>query len=172
MKDLGEATYVLGIQIFRDRKNRQLALSQASYIDKMLSRYAIQDSKKGILSFVHGVHLSKDQSPKTPHEVEDMRRYPYDSVVESLMYAILCTRLDICYAVGIVSHFQSNPGPDHWTIVKNILKYLRRTRNYMLIFLGSDLKMIGYTDYDFQANRDSRRSTSRLVFTLNGGSVV
>ena len=172
MKDLGEAAYVLGIQIFRDRKNRQLALSQASYIDKILSRYAMQDSKKGMLPFVHGVHLSKEQSPKTPQEVEDMRRYPYASAVGSLMYAMLCTRPDICYAVGMVSRFQSNPGPDHWTAVKNILKYLRRTRNYMLVFSGIDLKMTGYTDSDFQADRDSRRSTSGSVFTLNGGSVV
>ena len=96
MKDLGEAAYVLGIQIFRDRKNRQLALSQASYIDKMLSRYAMQDSKKGLLLFVHGVHLSKEQSPKTPQEVEDMRWYPYASAVGSLMYAMLYTMSDIC----------------------------------------------------------------------------
>ena len=132
----------------------------------------MQDSKKGMLPFVHGVHLSKEQSPKTPQEVEDMRRYPYASAVGSLMYAMLCTRLDICYAVGMVSRFQSNPGPDHWTAVKNILKYLRRTRNYMLVFSGIDLKMTGYTDSDFQADRDSRRSTSGSVFTLNGGSVV
>ena len=105
MKDLGEAAYVLGIQIFRDRKNRQLALSQASYIDKMLSRYAMQDSKKGMLPFVHGVHLSKEQSPKTPQEVEDMRRYPYASAVGSLMYAMLCTRLNIFYTVGVVNYF-------------------------------------------------------------------
>ena len=52
MKDLGEAAYVLGIQIFRDRKNKYLALSQASYIDKMLVRYVMQDSKKGMLPFV------------------------------------------------------------------------------------------------------------------------
>ena len=172
MKDLGEAAYVLGIQIFRDRKNKYLALSQASYIDKMLVRYVMQDSKKGMLPFVHGVHLSKEQSPKTPQEVEDMRRFPYASAVGSLMYAMLCTRPDICYDVGIVSRFQSNPGPDHWTAVKNILKYLRRTRNYMLMFSGSDLKMLGYTDSDFQADRDSRKSTSGSVFTLNGGSVV
>ena len=69
----------------------------------------MQDSKKEMLTFVHGVHLSKEQSPKTPQEVEDMRRYPYASAVGSLMYAMLYTRPDICYAVGIVSRFQSNP---------------------------------------------------------------
>ena len=101
-----------------------------------------------------------------------MRRYPYASVVGSLIYIMLCIRPDICYIVGMVSCFQSNPGPDHWIVVQNILKYLRRTRNYMLLFSGIDLKMIGYTDSDFQADRDSRRSISGSVFTLNGGSVV
>ena len=102
-----------------------------------------------MLPFVHGVHLSKEQSLKTPQEVEDMRRYPYASAVGSLMYAMLYTRPDICYAVGMVSRFQSNPGPDHWTAVKNILKYPMRTKDYMLVFSSIDLKMIGYTDSNF-----------------------
>ncbi|KAL2462240.1 Gag/pol protein [Abeliophyllum distichum] len=66
MKDLGEASYVLGIQILRDRKNKLLALSQATYIDKILVRFAMQDSKKGNLPFRHRIQLSKEQSPKTP----------------------------------------------------------------------------------------------------------
>jgi len=172
MKDLGEAAYVLGIQIFRDRKNKQLALSQASYIDKVMDRFAMQNSKKGYLPFRHGVSLSKEQSPKTPQEEEDMSRVPYASAVGSLMYAMLCTRPDICYAVGVVSRFQSNPGPEHWVAVKHILKYLRRTRNYMLVYSGTDLNMTGYTDSDFQSDKDSRKSTSGSVFVLNGGSVV
>ncbi|KAA0067816.1 gag/pol protein [Cucumis melo var. makuwa] len=77
------------------------------------------------------VHLSKEQCPKTPQEVEDMRRIPYASAVGSLMYAMLCTRPSIYYAVEIVSRYQSNPGLDHWTAVKIILKYLRRMRDYM-----------------------------------------
>ena len=51
MKDLGDAQYVLGIQIVRNRKNKTLAMSQASYIDKMLSRYKMQNSKKGLLPY-------------------------------------------------------------------------------------------------------------------------
>jgi len=108
MKDLGEASYVLGIKIIRDRKKKLLALSQASYIDKVLSRYSMQNSKKGNLPSRHGIHLSKEQCPKTPQQEEDMRRYPYASAVGSLMYAMLCTRPDICYAMQVVSHYQSN----------------------------------------------------------------
>ena len=71
-----------------------------------------------------------------------MRKYPYASAVGSLMYAMLCTRPDICYAVGIVSRYQSNPGLEHWIAVKHILKYLKRTRDYMLVYSGSDLEPI------------------------------
>ncbi|KAL4038590.1 hypothetical protein IC575_002212 [Cucumis melo] len=132
----------------------------------------MQNSKKGLLPFRHEVHLSKEQCPKTPQEVEDMRHIPYVSAVGSLMYVMLCTRPDICYAVGIVSRYQSNPGLDHWTAVKIILKYLRRTRDYMLVYGAKDLILTGYTDSDFQTDKDSRKSTSASVFTLNGGAVV
>ena len=172
MKDLGDAQYVLGIQIVRNRKNKTLAMSQASYIDKMLSRYKMQNSKKGLLPYRYGIHLSKEQCPKTPQEVEDMRNIPYASAVGSLMYAMLCTRPDICYSVGMVSRYQSNPGRDHWTAVKNILKYLRRTKDYMLMYGTKDLILTGYTDSDFQTDKDTRKSTSGSVFTLNGGAVV
>ncbi|XP_062105110.1 secreted RxLR effector protein 161-like [Humulus lupulus] len=101
-----------------------------------------------------------------------MRKVPYASAVGSLMYAMLCTRPDICYAVGVVSRYQSNPGPEHWIAVKHILKYLRRTRDYMLVYKGGVLNPVGYTDSDFQTDVDDRKSTSGMVFTLGGGAVI
>ena len=123
MKDLGEASYILGIKLLRDRKNRLLGLSQASYIDKMLSKFGMENSKKGLLPFRHRIRLSKDQCPKTQEERDSMRNIPYAFAVGSLMYAMLCTRLDICFAVDMVSRYQSNPGPAHQTAVKRILNY-------------------------------------------------
>ena len=105
MKDLGEANYLLGIKILRNRKNKLLALSQASYIDKILARFNMENSKRGTLPFRHGIHLSKEQSPKTPEGKERMSRIPYALAVGSLMYAMLCTRPDICYAMGVVSQY-------------------------------------------------------------------
>ena len=94
-----------------------------------------------------------------------MRRVPYASAVGSLMYAMLCTKPDICYAVGIVSRYQSNPGLDHWIAVKHILKYLRRTRNNILVYSGGDLNRNGYTESDFQSDKDveSRRCLQRRL---------
>ena len=83
MKDLRETQYILGVKVHRDHKNRKLALSQATYIDKLLVKYMIQNSKKCLLPFMHGV--------------------PYASIVGCLMYAMLCTRLDIFFAMGMMS---------------------------------------------------------------------
>ena len=85
-----------------------LALSEEPYIDDVLARYNMQDSKKGNLPFRHGVTLSKSQCPLTPKEIENMKAVPYASACGSLMYAMLCTRPDIRFAVGMVSGNQSN----------------------------------------------------------------
>ena len=65
MKDLSEANFILGIKLWRDCKNKMLGLSQAGYIDKVLERFSMQNSKKGLLPFRHGVPFSDDQRPKT-----------------------------------------------------------------------------------------------------------
>ena len=132
----------------------------------------MQDSKKGMLPFRHGIKLFEEQVPKNEHEKQFMSRVPYASAVGSLMYAMLCTRPDICFAVDRVSRFQSKPGPDHWTAVKHIFKYLKRTRDNMLVYSGGDLVPVGYTDSDFHSDSDSRKSTSGSVFTLGGGAVI
>ena len=103
MKDLGEANFILGIRLWRDHKNRMLGLSQVGYIDKILEWFSIKNSKKGLLPFKHGVPLSDDQRPKTLKEENMIRQIPYASAVGGLMYVMLCTRLDICYSIGMVS---------------------------------------------------------------------
>lgn len=172
MKDLGEATYILGIKIYRDRSKRLIGLSQDTYIDKVLKRFNMQDSKKGFLPMSHGVSLSKTQCPSTPDEQEKMRAIPYASAVGSIMYAMLSTRPDVAYALSAVSRYQSNPGEAHWGASKNILKYLRRTMGMFLVYGGEEeLVVNGYTDASFQTDKDDSRSQSGYVFCLNGGAV-
>ena len=84
-----------------------LALSQASYIDKILEKYCMQDSKKGQQPMRHGIALFKEMSPKTSEEVDSMQKIPYASALGSLMYAMLCTRPNIYYTVGIISRYIS-----------------------------------------------------------------
>ena len=84
----------------------------------------MQNAKSVDTPMEKGKILSIDQCPKTEEEKKYMEKVPYASVVGSLMYAMLCTRPDICFAVGMVSRYQSNPGTAHWQAVKRILRYL------------------------------------------------
>ena len=117
----------------------------------------MNNSKKGSLPFRHGPAFSKEQCPKIQNERDRMARVPYASVAGSLMYTMLYTRLDIYFTVGMVSIHQSNPGPEHWIAVKHILKYLRRTKDYILMCSGDELIPIGYTNSDFMSDKDLKK---------------
>ena len=150
MKDLGEATYILGIKIYGDRSKRLIGLSQDTYIDKVLKRFNMEQSKKGFLPMSHGMRFSDKQCPLTADEQKRMSKVPYASVVGSIMYAMICTRPDVSYALSVASRYQADPGESHWTLVKNILKYLRRTKDVFLIYGGEEeLVVNGYTDASF-----------------------
>jgi hypothetical protein len=100
-----------------------------------------------------------------------MSRVPYSSTVGSLIYVMVCTRLDIAHAVGVVSRYRNNPGKEHWEEIKWILGYLRGTATHALCFGGSDIVLQGYVDSYMTGDKDSRRSTRRYVFTI-GGTIV
>jgi len=81
------------------------------------------------------------------------------------MYAMMCTRPDICYAVGLVGRYQSILDQKHWITVKRILRYLKGTSNYMLSYQGKkDLRLIGFSDADWGGDVDQSKSTSGCVF--------
>ena len=115
-----------------------------------------------------------DQCPKTHEEEEEMYRVPYASVVNSLMYAMICTRPDIAHAVGVLSRYMSKLGKEHGTTIKRVLRYLRGTTSYGLCYqgrLGLDrvLDIHGFFDVYWVGYLDHRRSTSGYVFNLFGG---
>ncbi|KAL8097443.1 hypothetical protein AgCh_030536 [Apium graveolens] len=107
--DLGETSYILGMKIYRDRSRRMIGLTQGTYIQKVLKRFSMENSKRGLIPMSHGVSLSEKMSPKTPEERERTSKIPYASAIGSIMYAMLCTRPDVAYSISVTSRYQSNP---------------------------------------------------------------
>ncbi|KAL8153044.1 hypothetical protein V2J09_010804 [Rumex salicifolius] len=172
MKDMGEASYVIGIEIFRNRSQGWLSLSQKGYINKVLERYKMEKCSAGLVPIQKGDKFSKMQCPRNELERKEMDRIPYASVVGSLNYVQTCTRPDISFAVGMLGRYQSNPGMDHWKAAKKVLRYLQGTKEVMLTYKRSDhLEVIGYSDSDFAGCVDSRKSTFGYVFLLAEGAV-
>ncbi|KAL6633353.1 hypothetical protein ACP70R_026024 [Stipagrostis hirtigluma subsp. patula] len=172
IKDMGEASYVIGIEIFRDREQGLLGLSQKSYINKILERFRMENCSMGVVPIQKGDKFSLMQCPKNDLERKEMESVPYASIVGSLMYASTCTRPDISFAVGMLGRYQSNPGKDHWVAAKKVLRYLQGTKDYMLTYKrSSHLEIIGYSDSDYAGCVDPRKSTFGYVFLLAGGAV-
>ena len=118
MKDLGAAKKILGMEILRDRKTKKLFLTQQAYIEKVLHRFNMHDSKPVSIPLAAHFILSALMSPTTDFDIDAMSKIPYSSAVGSIMYAMVCTRPDIAHAVSVVSRYMSNPGKEHWEGVK------------------------------------------------------
>ncbi|GKA10566.1 retrotransposon protein, putative, ty1-copia subclass [Tanacetum coccineum] len=124
--DLGEAAYILGIKIICDRSKRLIALSQSAYLEKILMKFRTENSKKGYTPMVEKPGCRKSQGAQTPNEVQRMQRVPYAS------------------GIGSIIRFQQNPSEIHWIAIKTILKYLRNTKDMVLVYgakLETELKV-------------------------------
>nr|GFC81300.1 retrotransposon protein, putative, Ty1-copia subclass [Tanacetum cinerariifolium] len=105
MKDLGDAAYILGIKIYRDRSRRLIGLSQDAYLDKILKRYKMDGSKRGAIHMQVDCHLDKSQCAESKYDKARMQNVPYALAVGSIMYAVRCTRPDVAFAQNITSRF-------------------------------------------------------------------
>ena len=132
----------------------------------------MDQAKKGFLPVLQGVKLSQTRCPTTAEDREKMKVIPYASAIGSIMYDMLCTTPDECLAISLTGRYQSNPGVDHWTAVKNILKYLKRTKDMFLVYGGDkELVVNGYIDASFDTDPDDSKSQIGYVFILNGRAV-
>ncbi|MCO5550336.1 hypothetical protein L7F22_003820 [Adiantum nelumboides] len=115
--------------------------------------------------------LSNQDCPQSETKKAETDKVPYASACGSLMNAMIATRSDIAFAMGMVSRYMSNPGKKHWKVVKGIMRYLKHTKSMHICYGSQDLSVRGYTDSDYARDLDKRRSTSGYVFTLAGGAV-
>ncbi|RVX15691.1 Retrovirus-related Pol polyprotein from transposon TNT 1-94 [Vitis vinifera] len=132
MKDMGEASYVIGIKIHRDRFKGILGLSQETYINKVLERFRMKNCSPSVSPIVKGDRFNLNQCPKNDLEMEQMKNIPYAYAVGSLMYAQVCTRPDIAFAVGMLGRYQSNPDSDFAGCVDS----RKSTSGYIFILAG------------------------------------
>ena len=180
MTDLGEAHFILGLQLTRDRRARQLSRSQQHYVRRVVDRYGMTNCNPTSTPLSLGTVLSKKDSPATPPAVPvTINGHTYASVVGALMYAMMGTRPDLAYSVGYLSRFSSNPGPAHVTALKHVLRYLAGTSDYQLVYGTSQrdesspsgqFQVYGYCDSDYAACVDDRRSVAGWVFIAAGGA--
>jgi hypothetical protein len=121
MKDLDEASFVLGIEIHRDRSKGVLGLSQKAHIEKVLKKFSMHKCSASPASIVKGDRYEDFQCPKNQYELDQMKVILYASAVGSLQYAQVCTCPDLVFVTELLGRFQSNTWIEHWKLVKKVL---------------------------------------------------
>ena len=118
---------------------------------------------------LQGVKLSKTQNTTTAENRKRMQVIP----IGSIKYAMLCTKPIVYLSMSLERGYDIDPGVDHWTTVKNILKYLKRTKDMFLVYGGDkELVVNAYVDASFDTDPDDSKSQTGYVFLLNGGADV
>lgn len=164
-RDLGEATFFLGMSISRDRANRSIKLGQQRATVDLLEKYGMLEAKP------QGVPLSASAKLSKAGEPLGRDSNSYGQLVGSLNYLAVCTRPDIAHAVGALARYVAQPTVEHWTAAKGVLRYLAGTQQLGLEFSAARAGLQAFVDADFAGDLDSRRSTTGYVFVLHGGAV-
>lgn len=143
MKDLGKINYCLGIEFMRDEKNR-VYFNQKMYTEKLLERFGMSECKPATTPMQVNHKLNK------PNRVDskEMSKYPFQNLIGALLYLFVTTRPDITFAVNYLSQFNSNYNSEHWIAAKRILRFLKNTSDYGLMYEKNDLNLFGVVDAD------------------------
>src|SRR4051812_32522015 len=173
LRDLGPTSFLLGIQIIRDRSKHQISLCQRQYIIDMLETFNLSDCNPVTTPMEPGLTLTKSSSPSTQEEIEFMWSVPYLNAVGKLNYLATTTRCDISHTVSKLASFSSNPGPAHWKAVKHLLRYLKGTMDYKLVYSpdNSPHLFTTYTDADHGGDKDNGRSTGGYLVKFASAAV-
>ena len=163
MDDRGELKWFLGIDFSRN-SDGHYTMSQTRYTEDILRKFGMEPCKPTPTPAEKNLQL-KQATAEENSKIED---YPYRQIIGSLMYLMTATRPDICWTVSKLSQFLDQPGPEHVTALKHLLRYLQGTKTINLTFTPNKGHLQGYTDSDWASDEESRRSTTGYIFTFGG----
>ena len=175
VKDLGEIKRILGIRITRDRKRRTLRIDQTYYLSEVLDDLHISADKHHPTALpICGYQALRPSGP------EDKRIDPkvYQYKVGKLIYTAIYTRPDICFALGRLSQYLSDPAEYYKSALKTLLRYIRSTINLSIIYGGSNSSkslpsnLRAFSDLDYAADRLNRKLILGYVYIFAGGLII
>ena len=165
MKDLGALKWILGMEVRRNRHKRMLEISQTAYIERMLEKFGMNNANP-VGTPAEGYLMRDPEGDPNPE---------YMSMVGSLLYAVMVTRLDMAFSVQRLGRHLQASGPEHLVAAKRALRYLVGTTTLGIRYTGtggaSDIIPVCFCDADYGEDRDTRRSTTAYVVMIAGGAV-
>lgn len=161
----------VGLEIRRD--GDQLFMGQSSYIRALIAKFGLNQANPSSLPFRPSIKVNK--SGLVGSDSKDVANVPYRQLIGSLLYASCLTRPDICYYVNLMARFSESPKLAHWSLLKEIAKYLIGREQECLVCTknqNNSLVLNCYSDSDYGRCEDTRRSTTGLVVMLNSTPII
>ncbi|XP_017188282.1 uncharacterized mitochondrial protein AtMg00810-like [Malus domestica] len=162
MKDLGNLSYFLGIEV--KYEGDSMHLCQSKYALDLLSGAKFIEAKPISTPVPSGQKLSVYVADPCVDPVL------YRSVVKALQYLTI-TRPDLSYVVNQVCQFMHSPKNTHWMAVKRILRYLKATYDHGLLYKLGNARLTAFSDADYAGNPDTRHSTGGFYVYLDSNLV-
>ncbi len=169
IKDLGKANFILGIEIKIDREKEIIKLSQKDYINNLLIKYGMTETKNKTTPLSTNAYLTEVE--ESDEQFKDI--ILYQSIIGSLMYLMLGTRPDLAFSVSLLSQYASKPLKKHYIQVLRILRYINGSKNLELIYrkrkieLNRSIVINGYVDSDWAGDKEDRKSFSGHCFFVD-----
>ncbi|CAI5961426.1 unnamed protein product [Closterium sp. NIES-64] len=140
MRDLGAVFHYLGMHIDRDRGNKTLALHQHKYLESVVDRFGMIESKPTPTPMEAAFHplAVSDENPMDPESAKT-----FHSVVGSCMYAAVSTRPDLSFPVGVLGRVVSNPMVEHVRASRRLLRYIKGTTRMGLHYEKGPVVCVG-----------------------------
>ena len=173
MKDLGEARFLLGLEI-RRQPNGDVFLCQEKYSGEVLVKSGMDACNPAAIPLELGQVFTQG-SQELPDQVGALLQegalaaIPYKSAMGSLLYLTSGTRPDLAAAVNTLCRYSQNPTLEHWEGVKRVLRYLKGTQGLGLMYKkGEGLDVWGYSDASHANDAATRKGRSGYVFIRLG----
>lgn len=168
-KNLRGIYKILGVRIIRNKKDRTLFIDQEQYLEKILCKFGFpkptHKAQRIPTDGYDSLRLSKESNVRV-----DAKEYA--TIIRSIMFAMVYTRLDIDFALVRLSQFMKDPAEHHMAALKKLLRYLKSTINHKIKFRpGGESFLVIYSDADWASDRNGRKSITGLVRILCGGAI-
>ena len=164
MKDLGPVKLFMGLEI--ERSDDKLIISQQKFIEKVLCKFGMSDCNPIATPMEVGLKLERaEENKRTKH--------PYRELLGSLMYIMIGSRPDICYALTYLSRFQDCASDVHWAHLKRLLRYLKGTTKLCLQYqINKAPTILTYVDSDWANDIEERKSTTGFIIKVYENTVI
>ncbi|XP_033224455.1 exocyst complex component 6B isoform X3 [Belonocnema kinseyi] len=164
-----EGANFVGLQIERSEDDKKIKIHQEAYAKNILDKFNHTNCSPVSTPNSTGNEIFHCETTKN-----DFKDFPYREAIGSIMFLMVVSRLDLAYAIGLLSRFMQNPHHVHWTAIKRVLKYIKGTLSYGITYeiCTNKVETSAFNDADDANDPITRRSITCWVIFCNNGSIA